>query len=284
MSYKTILVLMNHTSQAARLMDAAAAIARQYDAHVTGLYVLPAVKIYPEAGMMATPVVFEGYRDGFKSKLSKVHETFEAKARAENLSFEWRLIDSIHPDVSTSAIMSAYSADLVITSQIDDGPDGEIESDITERLVMEGGRPVLIIPRRGRFSPPGEGISEKAIIGINRSSEAMRAMFDSIPLLQMVKETRVVWVDPQQERSEAGDAPGTEEAEVLSRHGLKAVADPMVTGGQNAGQALLMRANDLGADLIVMGAYGHSRMREFVFGGATLHVLQNMNIPVLMSH
>lgn len=71
---------------------------------------------------------------------------------------------------------------------------------------------------------------------------------------------------------------------MLARHNIKAVAEPMMTDGHNAGEALLMRAHDLGADLLVMGAYAHSRMREFVFGGATHHVLANMTIPVLMSH
>jgi nucleotide-binding universal stress UspA family protein len=109
-------------------------------------------------------------------------------------------------------------------------------------------------------------------------------MFDALPLLRLVKETRLVWVDPYKESEAAGSVPGAEEAAVLARHGIKAVAEPMMTDGYNAGEALLMRANDLGADLLVMGAYAHSRMREFVFGGATRHVLEHMTIPVLMSH
>ena len=149
---------------------------------------------------------------------------------------------------------------------------------------MESGRPVLIIPRTGHFAPLGEGIVEKAVVGINGTRESARAMFEALPLLKRVKETRLVWVDPYRQSGEAGEVPGAEEAAVLSRHGLKAVAEPMMTDGRNAGEALLMRANDLGADLLVMGAYAHSRMREFVFGGATRHVLEHMTIPVLMSH
>jgi nucleotide-binding universal stress UspA family protein len=140
---------------------------------------------------------------------------------------------------------------------------------------------VLIIPKQGHFAPRGEGIAEKAIVGINGTKESSRAMFDALPLLRLVKETRV---DPYRQSREAGEVPGAEEAAVLSRHGIKVVAEPMMTDGRNAGEALLMRANDLGADLLVMGAYAHSRMREFVFGGATRHVLDHMKIPVLMSH
>jgi nucleotide-binding universal stress UspA family protein len=103
-------------------------------------------------------------------------------------------------------------------------------------------------------------------------------------MLKFAKEVRLVWVDPYKDREESGDVPGAEEATVLSRHGVKAVAEPMMTDGRDAGEALLMRATDLGADLLVMGAYAHSRMRQYVFGGATQHVLANMSVPVLMSH
>jgi nucleotide-binding universal stress UspA family protein len=284
MSFKTILVLLNDTTRVEMLLDAACAVTRQYDGHLVGLYVLPAAQIYSDVGMLATPAVFEGYRNRFNSKLNGVRQAFEARVKKDNLKSDWRLVDSDFPDVAESAIMHAHSADIIITCQIDSGSEGNIERDLNERLVMESGRPILIIPREGSFSPPGEGIAEKAIVGINGTRESTRALFDAIPLLRMVRETRLVWVDPQKQKSESGDVPCAEEAMLLSRHGINAVADSMATDGRNAGEALLMRANDLGADLLVMGAYAHSRMSEFVFGGATRHVLANMNIPVLVSH
>jgi nucleotide-binding universal stress UspA family protein len=284
MPYKTILVLLNGTNRTQQLLDAASAMAQQFDAHVIGLYVLPAVQVYSDVGMLATPMLFEGYRDLFKSKLEGVRNKFEARVKQDGLKAEWRAVDSNSPDIAESAIAHSRGAELVITSQIEHGPDGEIERDLVVRLIMESGRPVLIIPKKGNFAPRGEGIAEKAIVGINGTRESARAMFDALPLLRLVKETRLVWVDPYRQRPEAGEVPGAEEAAVLSRHGIKTTAEPMMTDGRNAGEALLMRANDLGADLLVMGAYAHSRMREFVFGGATRHVLEHMTIPVLMSH
>ena len=284
MPFKTILVLLNDSSRTEQLLDAASALARQFDAHLVGLYILPTAKIYADVGMVATPMVFEGYRDLFQSKLAEVRKKFEARAKQDGLKAEWRAVNSKFPEIAESAIAHSRSAELVVTSQIDYGPDGSIEQDLVVRLVMESGRPVLIIPRKGSFAPRGEGIAEKAIVGINGTKESTRAMFDALPLLRLVKETRLVWVDPYKESEAAGSVPGAEEAAVLARHGIKAVAEPMMTDGYNAGEALLMRANDLGADLLVMGAYAHSRMREFVFGGATRHVLEHMTIPVLMSH
>ena len=284
MPFKTIMVLLNDSSRTEQLLDAASALARQFDAHLVGLYILPTAKIYADVGLVATPMVFEGYRDLFKSKLAEVRKKFEARAKQDGLKAEWRTVNSIFPEIAESAIAHSRSAELVVTSQIDYGPDGSIEQDFVVRLVMESGRPVLIIPRKGSFAPRGEGIAEKAIVGINGTKESTRAMFDALPLLRLVKETRLVWVDPYKESEAAGSVPGADEAAVLARHGIKAVAEPMMTDGYNAGEALLMRANDLGADLLVMGAYAHSRMREFVFGGATRHVLEHMTIPVLMSH
>ncbi len=284
MPLKTILVLLNDAGRTEQLLDAASALARQFDAHLVGLYILPAAKVYSDVGMVAAPMVFEGYRDLFKSKLAEVHKKFEARAKQDGLKAEWRVIDSSFPEIADGAIAEARSAELVITSQIDYGQDGSIERDLVVRLIMESGRPVLIIPKAGHFAPRGEGIAEKAIVGFNGTREAARAMFDALPLLRIVKETRLVWVDPYKQSGESGEIPGAEEATVLSRHGIKAIAEPMMTTGRNAGEALLMRANDLGADLLVMGAYAHSRMSEFVFGGATRHVLEHMKIPVLMSH
>ena len=284
MPLKTILVLLNDSGRTEQLLDAASTLARQFDAHLVGLYILPAAKVYSDIGMVATPMVFEGYRDLFKSKLEEVRKKFEARAKRDGLNAEWRTVDSNFPEIADSAIAHARSAELVVTSQIDYGRDASIERDLVVRLIMESGRPVLIIPKKGHFAPSGEGIAEKAIVGINGTKESSRAMFDALPLLRLVKETRLVWVDPYRKSGEAGEIPGAEEATVLSRHGIKSVAEPMLTDAQNAGEALLMRANDLGADLLVMGAYAHSRMREFVFGGATRYVLEHMTIPVLMSH
>ncbi|MGB8314620.1 MAG: universal stress protein [Aestuariivirga sp.] len=284
MPFKTILVLLNDTDHTPQLLDAAAVLTRKFDTHLIGLFVLPAAKIYSDVGMLAVPTVFEGYRERFKSRLEYVHEKFEARLTRDGIKGEWRAIDSDYPDIAESAIMHAMGAELVITSQIDCRKGGQIERDLAARLILESGRPVLIIPKHGRFAPEGEGIAEKAIVGNNGTPESARTLFDAIPLLKLAEETRLVWVDPERERSLAGDIPGTEEAVVLSRHDIRIVAETIMTEGRNAGEILLMRANDLGADLLVAGAYANSRTREFVFGGATRYIMEHAGIPVLMSH
>lgn len=284
MPYKTVMVVLNDADRTEQLLDASSSIALKCDAHLVGLYVLPAVQIYADVGMMSTPILFEGYRDLFQAKLNAVKGRFDDRVKRDGLKGEWRTIESPYPNIAESAITHGRQADLIVISQINGEPESGVEKDLAERLIMESGRPVLMIPRKGRFAPAGEGFAEKALIGINGTRESARAMYDAIPLLSLIKETRVIWVDPYKQRSEEGDVPGADEAMALSRHGLNVVAEPMMTNGRNPGEALLLRANDLGAELVVMGAYAHSRMREFVFGGATSHVLENMTVPVLMSH
>ena len=110
MPFKTIMVLLNDSSRTEQLLDAASALARQFDAHLVGLYILPTAKIYADVGLVATPMVFEGYRDLFKSKLAEVRKKFEARAKQDGLKAEWRTVNSIFPEIAESAI--AHSRQL----------------------------------------------------------------------------------------------------------------------------------------------------------------------------
>jgi nucleotide-binding universal stress UspA family protein len=283
MAYKTILVSLNSLKQEKSLLQVCGVLARQNDAHVIGLYVVPAVRVYGDYGT-TMPIIVSDYHDHFEKCLQATRDHFEAFLKAEGLKGEWHAVSSSFPDLVDSTVGEAKKADLVIVGHtLAQPPMGE-EKNMLERLVMETGRPVLIIPNKGKIVTFDSSLTEKAIVGVNGSRESSRAMFDAIPLLRSCEEVRVVWVDPYKHRDEAGEVPGSEEAALLARHGIKAVAEAMMADGRDAGEALLMRAKDLGAGLVVLGAYGHSRLREYVFGGATRHVLQNMDVPVLMSH
>jgi nucleotide-binding universal stress UspA family protein len=169
---------------------------------------------------------------------------------------------------------------LVIASQTDPDWPGTERLDVAERLAIESGRPVLIIPNTG--TP--ERVGDKVLVAWNARREAARAVFDALPILQHAKEVRVVWVNPQAEREHTQDVPAGDICATLARHAVKCEAVEEVRPGAGVGETLLACAKDWGADLLVMGCYGHTRLREFVFGGASRHVLSRMSIPVLMSH
>ncbi len=115
MPLKTILVLLNDPGRTQQLLDATSALARQFDAHLVGLYILPAAKVYSDVGMVATPMVFEGYRDLFMSKREEIRAKFDARAKQDGLKAEWRVIDSSFPDIADSAIAEAPRAAALST-------------------------------------------------------------------------------------------------------------------------------------------------------------------------
>ena len=279
MVYKTILVSLNDVPRAEAMINSAALIAKIFDAHLIGCYVIPAVTIYPEVGFAAPPAVDDTRQQYFKTNVVAVKERFETKLRKDGLKGEWRTVNSLYTEIAPSLMEHGRTADLIMVSQIGENPGASIEQGLVEHVVMESGRPVLIIPQKSTLAE-----LKSAVAGFNATREATRALFDGLPLLRSAGDVRVVWVDPYKERSVAGEVPGAEAAAALARHRVKATAEGLAAGGMDAGEALLQHVNDLGAGLLVMGAYAHSRMREYIFGGATAHVLAQANVPVLMSH
>jgi nucleotide-binding universal stress UspA family protein len=278
MAYKTIVISLNDIPGLSSLMAAASTLARTFEAHVTGLYVVPAVQIYPSGGVDLMPQIFEGNRIYFQENAKKVRDTFETAMKKEGLSFAFHQIDSKSYLISDDMIEEGRGADLIVVNAIDREASAGVELDFAERLVIGAGRPVLILPRAGEFQ------FGEAIVGWNGSREAARAVFDAVPLLKASTGARIVAVDPQKNPEQRGSIPGADLAESLARHGIKATSEPYLTDGLEPGLALIQHAKDAGAALIVMGAYGHSRFREFILGGSTASVLAKINQPVLMSH
>ena len=255
-------------------------LARETAAHVSGLYVVPAVQVYPSVGFEAAPQVFEGNRTYFKDNAQRVKQVFEEAMRAEGLSHDFHLLDARSPVIADEVIANGRSADIVLVSATNPDEITGVERDFVEQVVMGVGRPVIVLPAQGDAS-----LSLKEIVvGWDGGREAARAAFDALPLFRKAEKVRVVRIDPQKDPSLRGSVAGADLAESLARHGVKAEAQGYPTDGLDEGQALMRCAEDCGAGLIVMGAYGHSRLAEFIFGGATRFVLTRMTRPVLMSH
>ncbi|MCA3555719.1 universal stress protein [Aestuariivirga sp.] len=280
MSYKTILVSLNEVGRLSQLVAAAVALARETGAHVSGLYVVPAVQVYPSVGFEAAPQVFEGNRSYFKDNAGRVKQVFEAAMQREGVPHDFHLVDARTPVISDEVVASGRVADLVILSASDPDEVTGVERDFVEQTVMALGRPAIVLPYKGKADISFNDV----VVGWDGGREAARAAFDALPLLKKAARVRVVRIDPQKDPSLRGSAAGVDLAEALARHGVKAEAQGYPTDGLDEGQALMRCAEDAGAGLIVMGAYGHSRLAEFIFGGATRFVLDRLVCPVLMSH
>jgi nucleotide-binding universal stress UspA family protein len=280
MGYRTILVCLNEVDRAAVLLQVAGDIAQTHEAHLIGLFVIPGLRIYPASGMGMTPDLFEAHREMFMGHSEAARALFDAQMREKDLLGEWRLVESGSPLVAETAIEHARQSDLVVASQSSPESGSGVESDFAGRIATESGRPVLLVPYYGRFDHCGR----RALIGWNGTREAARAAFDAVPILKHADLVHVSRIDAEEPEDEAGSYPGAELAKALARHGIKTTAERLARSEVDAGEALLSHASDVGADLIVMGAYGHGRLREFVLGGATRTILQTMTVPVLMSH
>jgi nucleotide-binding universal stress UspA family protein len=222
---------------------------------------------------------FESLREQARAAADEVREQFEHVARLRGLSAEWRLVPE-GPDADPA--LHARYADLTILGQLD--PDrGEAEGLLRprpEQVTLASGRPILIVPYAGRFA----NVGQRVVIAWNSGREAARAVHDAMPLLVAAEAVTVLTIDPRDGPQGHGELPGADISLHLARHGVKAQVERTVAADLPVGAVLLSRLADLGADLLVMGAYGHSRMRELLLGGATRSLLQSMTVPVLMSH
>lgn len=273
MSYRTIVLHLDTTDHCRARADQACALAAQFEAHLVGLAVLSPLAI---PGTAPTEVVVDLLSEQWEADrraLEGVAEEFAVRARAAGLaSVEPRFVVGIPEYV---VALHARYADLIVVGQ---GPASE--GGVAENLVLNAGRPVLVVPRSWEHRPVGE----RVMVAWNARREATRALTDAVPLLQRAKQVDIVTVNAEQQSEGHGELPGADIALYLARHGVKANVLATSADGIDVGDWLLSRAADLGSDMLVMGAYGHSRLRELVLGGATRTVLESMTVPVLMSH
>ena len=280
MTVKTILVSMNDTGRAKELLTVASRLAQRFDAHVKGLYIIPAIEVYPTGGMQLSAQVFEGHRKFYLDHAEKMRELFEETMRRDAVLHEWFQKEITSPLIADGVVEHALEAGLVIVSQAHKENANGLEPGFAEQVIMESGRPVLVIPAYGTF----EDVGHNVLAAWNGTRESARAVFDSLAVIKPGADITLAWLNPEDDLPADEDLPGTEMAATLGRHGFNATAQAAPTGGLDTGDAFLSLASDLGSDMLVMGAYGHSRMREFVFGGTTRTILESMTLPVLMSH
>jgi nucleotide-binding universal stress UspA family protein len=172
------------------------------------------------------------------------------------------------------------TTDLVVIGQADTEIGNTFQDEVIEAVLFGSGRPLLIVPYVG----VRQVLPKHVLIGWDGRAQASRAMHDALPLLKEAEQVSLIVVEEVGKKRPATETPVENAAAQLARHGIKAEISHLPSGDLDVGNAILSRAADLGVDLLVMGGYGHSRMRELVLGGATRGILQTMTVPVFMSH
>jgi nucleotide-binding universal stress UspA family protein len=285
MAFKDILVHLDNGPRSAVRLGIAAGLARRSAAQLTAVYVvdIPSAEFFYGAAMPLAAGGAERVVDQIRAEAIAAAEPVEAGfrelLRREGLEGGWRLVEGNLP--ATVALHARY-ADLTVLGQANpyEHRDGLGLDAVAVATVMSSGRPVLAVPFAGDFPTLGEHV----LVAWNASREAARAVNDALPLLREAKAVTVLAVNPRRGVNGHGDVPAADIALHLARHGVRAEAAHTVATDIPEGEALLSYAADIGADLIVCGAYGHSRARELVFGGVTRTLLAEMTAPVFLSH
>jgi len=279
MTFRHILLHVDESRHLPVRTDVAFNVAASFEAHVTGLYVIapPFVPTYMAGHVGAA--FYESQREAAERIAAEAGAKFDKTAKKAGVKSEWMTGDGMPADAL--ALMSRY-ADMTVIGQVD--PDeydaGDPARDVPGSLIVESGRPVLVVPYAGRFDTVGR----RVLVMWNASRESARAVNDAMPILARAEKVSVTSVNPGHGAPDLGDLPGADISHQLARHGVAAESAPTYADDVDIGDLILSRAADLSADLIVMGGYGQSRLREMVLGGATRHVLRHMTAPVLFSH
>ncbi len=281
---KDILVHLDASERSGTRLRLAADLARRHAAHLSGLYVVDLVLPAGFAAGMggygdgaALGALLDQMRNDALADAATVEARFRETLRREGLQGEWRLTEGIAPEL---VALHARYADIAVLGQEDPEGTEPNAGAIIERTLFSSGRPALIIPFAGDFPTLGRTV----LIGWNASRESARAVNDALPLIAQAQSATVLSINPRVGIDAHGAVPGADIARHLARHGLKVTAAQTVSDEVPDGDVLLNYAADNGSDLLVIGGYGHSRVREFVMGGVTRTLLQRMTVPVMMSH
>lgn len=275
MTYKTILVHIDDSRHADARVAFALDLALKHTMHVIGLYVVCQDLFRPllkrDDSLNLAKLEAQG-----AERMNRARERFTVAAERAGCPFDWRAPAGSAVDAT---VLHARHADIVVLGQQD--PDDQasfIARDFVEDIVMNSGRPVIVLPYAG----PTPSLGENVLVAWDGSREAARALADALPILKRARFVTIAIVEKHPDREESA---GFDAAGYLERHGIRAgfASIPRVSG-VSTGATLLNHAADVHADLLVMGAYGHARTMEHVLGGVTRALLETMVVPVLMSH
>ncbi len=284
MGFKDILVALDSAPPARGRIELAASLAERFNAHLIGLHTTVAAEAPRRRGYFdyfdrsLLDPLYRDFAEKMRTEAERARSLFEEIANRHGLSAEWRAAAGYPSE--TAALHGRY-VDLIVLGQPDpDDTQAVLFRPLPGEVALAVGRPILVIPYAGSWAV----IGQRVLVGWDASREATRAINDAMPLLVGAEAVTILAVDPPDGPAGHGDIPGADIALHLARHGVKAAIERTVSAGIGAGNALLSRAGDLGADLLVMGAYGHSRAHELLLGGATRTVLASTTLPVLMAH
>jgi nucleotide-binding universal stress UspA family protein len=280
MSYKDLLVQIDDTRSCAKRIELGVALAVAHEAHLTGVYVIAEPSPASFVNSHLPGDVLTDLQQKARERAELALGQFAAVAKRNQIAFETRVDRVLYTEIADALATNGRYADLVLLGQHDPDDPASAPRYLPEEVVLASGRPALVVPYIG----PADTFGERMVVAWDASREAARAVNDALPLLERAKAVSVVTVNPGERPFGHGEQPGADIGLHLARHGIKVEVQRVEGRDLDTANALLSHLASEGADLLVMGAYGHSRLRELVLGGVTRTILAEMTVPVLLSH
>lgn len=278
MGYRDILVHVDSTKPGSVRLALAIALAKRFGARLTGIHIVPNPNVPPVYKPSAAERVAAGYAEAARKAAEQSEALFRDRVRNLALATDYVKAEG---DIAEHLRQASRFVDLIMVGQADtENPPGIEPFLLPERVVFGCAAPVLVVPNRF----VAEAIGRSVLVGWDGSGQAARAIRDALPFLREARTVTVVAVDPDRQGHLMGGAHARAMVARLARHGINVAGEDVLSGHRDAAEVLLARAADLGADMMVMGAYGHRRLKEFILGGTTPDIVEQTAIPVIMSH
>ncbi|MBA1144615.1 universal stress protein [Mesorhizobium neociceri] len=276
MRFKTIVAILQNEQDAERVLDCAIPLADRFESHLIGIHAEALPVPYTSATGFPDTEFLQVSADMNRERAEKLEALFLKQIEKSGLSFEWRSFESFSGDSALTGISNVRAADLIIAAQRETGGDPSADVDT---LVYDAGRPVLVVPHDG----PLVTTFKHVLLAWNGSKEAARAAFDALPFIIEAEKTDILVIDPPDTLDENPEAAGAEIAAALSRHGATVSVSVQKSGGIAVDDVIQTRIAETGADLLVLGAYSHSWLRQLLFGGVTRTVLRTVPVAAFLS-
>jgi nucleotide-binding universal stress UspA family protein len=276
MRFKTIVAILQNEQDAERVLDCAIPLADRFESHLIGIHAEALPVPYTSATGFPDTEFLQVSADMNRERAEKLQALFLGRIEKTGLSFEWRSLESFSGDSALTGISSVRAADLIIAAQRETGGDPSADVDT---LVYDAGRPVLVVPHEG----PLVTTFKHVLLAWNGSKEAARAAFDALPFIIEAEKTDILVIDPPDTLDDNPEAAGAEIAAALSRHGATVSVSVQQSGNASIDDVIQTRIAETGADLLVLGAYSHSWLRQLLFGGVTRTVLRTVPVAAFVS-
>jgi nucleotide-binding universal stress UspA family protein len=277
-NFSTVFAIMPAAAAAETSIAAFRALPLSGSARLVGLYVAPVPVTFGPVTDIALASYIEAQFAAAKEESRSAEKAFSTACERASLAFEWRADRALDRLVSPQAGSMARAADIIVCPQLpDEGSTGRHE---IEEVVFCSGRPVIALPPGWK----GEALSRRVLVAWDGGREAARAVFDALPLLSKAEAVRIVSVQGFSNEPVRQFTPADDISATLSRHGLKVEVHSFRSTRSSVKEELAVQALEFGADITVMGCYGHSRFRERILGGVSRDMLKDMPGPLMLAN